>query len=64
LLVTLWSAEQTASLFRVRGPGKVEKLGQIPHAVNRLTVSADLQRATLMWREYHGDAWLYRVVKP
>ena len=64
LLVMIWGGEESVSLFRVRGPGQVEPLGRIPHAVGRLSVSSDLARATLGWREYHGDAWLYRVVKP
>jgi hypothetical protein len=64
LLVAIWSAEQSVSLFKVRGPGHVEPLGRIPHPVNRLTVSSNLARATIGWREYKGDAWMYRVVKP
>ncbi|HJR34228.1 MAG TPA: hypothetical protein VJ817_04720, partial [Gemmatimonadales bacterium] len=64
ILVSVWSGEQSVSLFRVRGPSQVEPLGGIPHAVNRLTVSSDLKRATLAWRDYRGDAWLYRVVAP
>jgi hypothetical protein len=64
LLVAIWSAEQSVSLFKVRGPGQVEPLGRIPHPVNRLTVSGNLGRATIGWREYKGDAWMYRVVKP
>jgi hypothetical protein len=64
LLVMIWSAEESVSFFRVRGPGQVEPLGRVPHAAGRLTVSSNLERATLGWREYHGDAWLYRVVTP
>lgn len=29
-----------------------------------LSLSKDLPRATIMWREYRGDAWMYRVMKP
>ena len=51
-------------LLRVRGPGQVERLGTVPHPAGAVSVSADLQRATMGWRDYRGDAWLYRVVKP
>ena len=64
LLAIIWDAEEAASVYRVRGPGQVEKLGRIPHPVRAFSVSGDLARATMSWREYHGDAWLYRVVQP
>jgi hypothetical protein len=31
---------------------------------NTISLSKDLKRATIMWRENRGDAWMYRVVKP
>jgi len=60
----VWGQEETVSLSRVTGPGRVEALGTVPHAAGRISASADLARATIGWRDDHGDAWLYRVVKP
>jgi serine/threonine protein kinase len=64
ILFVVWGQEETVSLSRVTGPGRVEALGTVPHAAGRISASADLARATIGWRDYHGDAWLYRVVKP
>jgi hypothetical protein len=41
-----------------------KSLGPLGHVSNIVSVSDDLERATIMWREYRGDAWMYRVVKP
>ena len=62
LLISIWDAEESASLFRVRAPGQVEKLGRIPYPVRGLSVSKNLARAAFFSRQYRGDAWLYRVV--
>jgi hypothetical protein len=39
-------------------------LGNVPVRATDVTVSQDLKRATLLQREYHGDSWMSRVVKP
>ncbi|MEP7326093.1 MAG: protein kinase [Gemmatimonadota bacterium] len=64
ILLRLWESQETVTLYRVRGPGQVEKLGTIPRAVTSFGVSDDLHRATVVTREYHGDAWMSRVVRP
>jgi roadblock/LC7 domain-containing protein len=64
ILFVVWSGEETVGLSKVRGPGQVEALGTVPHVAGAVSVSSDLARATIGWRDYHGDAWLYRVVKP
>jgi hypothetical protein len=63
-LFTVWVEAEAAALLRVREAGKIEALGTVPHSSSGITVSDDLQRATVGWRDYQGDAWLYRVVKP
>jgi hypothetical protein len=64
LLFSAFTTEQSVSLFRLRGPGQVEKLGTIPRPVSGVSVSRDLRRATVSTREYHGDVWLSKVAKP
>jgi hypothetical protein len=64
ILFKVWTAVDAVDLLKVRGPGQVERLGTVPHPAGTVSVSADLQRATMGWRDYRGDAWLYRVVKP
>ena len=61
---TVWSGTDAATIDKVSGPGARTTVGTIPHVANSLTLSRDLKRATLGWREHHGDAWMYRVVRP
>jgi tRNA A-37 threonylcarbamoyl transferase component Bud32 len=64
MLLQVRETQETVALYRLRGPGKIERLGAIPRPVVRLTVSDDLKRAAIVTRDYHGDAWMYRVVRP
>ncbi len=64
LLLLHLTGQETAELIQLTAPGQVRRIGTIPHAVNRMSVSADLKRAAFMWREYRGDAWMYKVVRP
>jgi hypothetical protein len=41
----------------------VKSLGPIQHDVTRVWLSDDLKRMSMTWREYRGDAWLYKVVR-
>jgi len=61
---TVWSSIDAAALRRLTGPGQMSAIGTLGHVANGISVSKDLARATIMWREYRGDAWMYRVVKP
>ena len=63
ILLRIWETQESVSLYRVRGPGLVERLGTIPRSVARFSVSDDLRRAAVVTREYHGDAWMSRVVR-
>ena len=61
---TVWSSSDAATMYQVAGPGQEKSIGSFAHVSNTASVSRDLKRATVMWREYRGDAWMYRVVKP
>jgi Tol biopolymer transport system component len=61
---TVWSSTDAATLRQLTGPGQAKPIGALAHVSNAVSLSKDLARATIMWREYRGDAWMYRVVKP
>jgi hypothetical protein len=61
---TVWGSTDAATLRQLTGPGQAKSIGALGHVANVVSLSKDLQRATIMWREYRGDAWMYRVVKP
>jgi hypothetical protein len=61
---TVWSSTDAASVRQLTGPGQEKVIGALGHVANAVSLSGDLARATIMWREYRGDAWMYRVVKP
>jgi hypothetical protein len=64
LLLTVRATQESMTLYRVRAPGRLERLGEVPRPVAGVTVSRDLRRATVLVRDYHGDAWMSRVVRP
>jgi len=64
MLVQIRETQETVTLYRLRSPGQVERLGAIPRPVYGLTVSNDLKRAVIVTRDYHGDAWMYHVIRP
>ena len=64
ILLSIWETQETATLYRLHGPGRNERLGTIPLPVTSLGVSTDLHRAAVVTQEYHGDAWMSRVVRP
>ena len=61
---TVWGSTDAATVYQVAGAGQVKTVGPLAHVSNAISVSRDLKRSTVMWREYRGDAWMYRVVKP
>ena len=64
IALTVWGSTDAATMYQTAGPGQEKTLGALAHVSNIVSVSDDLQRATITWREYRGDAWMYRVVKP
>ena len=63
-MISAWSSTDAAVVRQVTGPGQEKPIGALGHVSNVISLSKDLTRATIMWREYRGDAWMYRVVKP
>jgi hypothetical protein len=63
--LVLWSqeTETSATLYRVSGPGHVERLGIIPRALERFSISRDGRRVVLVTNEFRGDVWLARVAR-
>ena len=64
ILLDIWETQETVTPYRVRGPGRSERLGTVPRPVTSFSASKDLRRAAVVTREYHGDAWMSRVVRP
>jgi hypothetical protein len=56
--------QESVALLQLRGPGDVRRLGVVPRPVAGVSVSADLKRALVVERTYHGDAWMSRIVRP
>jgi hypothetical protein len=63
-ILQIWPTAETIALYKASGPGDMKLVGNIPVRAATVTVSRDLKRATLLQREYHGDSWMSRVVKP
>ncbi|MGH7627378.1 MAG: protein kinase domain-containing protein, partial [Gemmatimonadaceae bacterium] len=63
MLLEVFETEQTVTLYRLRGPGRMERLGTIPRPVSDVSVAADLDHAVVTVRDYHADAWMTRIVQ-
>jgi tRNA A-37 threonylcarbamoyl transferase component Bud32 len=50
ILVQAYETSQTVTLYRLRGPGRMKRLGTIPRAVTTMDVANDLHRATVVTR--------------
>jgi len=64
IFVQILETQETVTFYRLRRPGRLERLGAIPRPVQRVSVSNDLKRAAIVTRDYHGDAWMYQVIRP
>jgi tRNA A-37 threonylcarbamoyl transferase component Bud32 len=64
IALSVWTSTDAATLYQVASPGQEKAVGSFAYPSNIATVSGNLERATIAWREYRGDAWMYRVVKP
>ena len=60
----VWSSLDAATIRQLTGPGQEKTVGAIAHVAGQVSLSRDLKRATITWRDYRGDAMMYRVVKP
>ena len=61
--LVLWSQEtETATtLYHIRAPALVERLGTIPRAAQSFSISLDGHRAAFVVNEFKGDVWLAHV---
>jgi hypothetical protein len=64
LLFQAYPTQQSNTLYRIAQPGRMQKLATIPRPIDGFDVSRDLKRAVVFVRDYHGDAWMHRVVRP
>jgi tRNA A-37 threonylcarbamoyl transferase component Bud32 len=64
LAFLVWSGTDAVAIRHVSGPGRERSLGTIGHVANRISLSRDLKRAAVQWRDNRADAWMYRVVRP
>jgi len=56
-------SEEAVTIYRLAAPGQAQLLGTVPRPVSGISYSADLRRVAIDTRDYHGDAWMSRVVK-
>jgi hypothetical protein len=63
--LVLWTQETEAAgtLYRIRGPARVERLGTISGALQSFSISIDGHRAVLVTNQFKGDVWLARVAR-
>jgi hypothetical protein len=64
LLFTPWDTRESAVLYRLTGPDRVERLGSVPRPIAAISLSSDLKRAAVLESRYHGDAYMSRIVRP
>jgi len=61
VMVPVYETQEFATLYRLRGPGRIERVGTIPRPLELIRVSADGRRLAATTRESHGDIWLARL---
>jgi hypothetical protein len=61
VLIAILETQASVTLYRLRAPGRIERLGTIPRPVEALSPSHDARRVVVLTRDFHGDVWLARV---
>lgn len=64
ILLRLYVGQESVTLYRLRSPGRMERLGTFPRRLTSVVVSSDLRRAAVRTLDAHGDAWMSTVVRP
>ena len=64
ILFAPWDTPESIVFYHVTAPDKMQRLGKVPRSVAGITVSDDLKRAVVLEQDYHGDAYMSRVVRP
>ncbi len=63
ILFQPWDTPESVLLNKVAAPGKVQRLGKVPRSVAGVNLSDDLKRAMVLEADYHGDAFMSKVVR-
>jgi hypothetical protein len=63
LLYAIQESQEIWTLFRLRGPGRVERIGMVPRPAQQVGITDDLRRVVVTTRESFGDAFMSRVVR-
>jgi hypothetical protein len=64
ILVAVQETIGIASIYRVRGPGRIEQVGVVPRPIGHrghIFASLDGRRLGVTTEQYHGDIWLAKV---
>ncbi len=61
IMAGMMESQRVVTLYRVRGPGRVQKVGVIPRPVEFVSVSRDGHRAAVGTVDTRRDIWLARV---
>jgi hypothetical protein len=64
ILFTPWDTPESAVLYKVSGPGRLDRLGAVTRPIAGISVSNDLGRIAVLESNYHGDAFMSRIVQP
>ena len=63
MLLEASQAQGFLTFFRLAGPGQMQRVGATARPVLVFAVSSDMKRGSVMQRDYHADAWLYKVIR-
>jgi serine/threonine-protein kinase len=63
ILVHEWDTPESVTYFRLRIGGSAERLGSLPRPIASAMLSQDLRKIFVLTRDYHGDAWVSKVVR-
>jgi hypothetical protein len=64
ILFQPWDTPESIVLYKVTAPDRMQRLGKVPRSVRGVNLSDDLKRAMVLEADYHGDAFMSRVVRP
>ena len=55
--------EEFFTIFKVTGPGRIQRIGAVPHPFRAVSFSADLKHVATQERDYRADAWMSKVIR-
>ena len=61
VVIPVWETQESVTLYRLRGPGRIERVGTIPRPVDQMREASDGRRVVVSTREFQGDIWLARI---